>query len=159
MLSFSGGGDSGAIDQWMFLKERVFLTSDDMSTTMYINESYAKSKVKTTEVETGADIDLPNILIGKGVYSYGIPEEDLEKAGLQKNDINLFEDFVYSYLINVDFNGETYSSGCVLFDLMNGIILNKTTLQVKVEEEQEDQIIRIRNNFSVLSDSSLLDDL
>ena len=159
MLSFSGGGDSGAIDQWMFLKERVFLTSDDMSIDMYSNENYAKNKVKASQVETGENVDLPNILIGKGIYTYGIPEEDLEGKGLEKNDINSFEDFVYNYLINVDFNGETYSHGCILLDLMSGIILNKSSVQIKVEENQEDQVIRIRNNFSVLSDSSLLDDL
>jgi len=162
LASFSGGGDSGAIEYWLFLQDRVFLNSNDLHLDMHSNQGFVKTKISEDRFTLGHDVDLANTLIGKTTNlnnNYSIPEEYLVGTGLEKNDITLFEDFIYGTLINVDFNGDTYSHGCLLFDLLTGNILNKTSMEVKVQELQEDQIIKIRNNFSVLSDSSLLDEL
>ena len=160
---FSGGGDSGAIEQWMFLKERVFQNSNELDLDSYSNSSFAQNRVTNEDLLTlGDSYDLVNILLDKKTNlngNYKIPPEFLVGTGLDTNDITMFEDFVYGTVINVDFNGDTYSHGAVLFDLLSGKILNKTSIEVKVQEVQEDQIIKLKNNFSVLSDTSLIDEL
>ena len=78
------------------------------------------------------------------------------------NDIiNGFENFLYDFCLNADFNGDVYSNGSILIDLSTGIIVTKTVQEVKSYEELEPLNIKINSSMinAYISDSSLIDEL
>ena len=140
---FSGGGDSGAIDQFIAIKHK------------YFDEKYTDS--------TANNYELCQDLKSKSIeYTDGSMFDVLHIKDQTPNDIiNCFENFLYDRCLNADFNGDVYSNGSILIDLSTGIIVTKTVQEVKSYEELEPLNIKINSSMinAYTSDSSLIDEL
>jgi hypothetical protein len=139
---FSGGGDSGAIDQFIGIKGKYF---DEKYTNSTLNNYDLCRELKFKSIE----------------YTEGSMFSILQLDDVSHNMITCFENFLYNCCLNVDFNGEIYSNGSILIDLATGIIVTKTVQEVKSYEELEPLNIKINSSMinAYISDSSLIDEL
>jgi hypothetical protein len=146
--TFSGGGDNGSINDWTALKKKIFKTSKDLS---------------PFESENATFIDI-NSNGDKNIHRYSTHLGDLleiDCRDLTENAVMVdkFYNFLFNYAITADFNGDCYSYGCILIDFISGTVLTKTRMEVKTEENLDDQVVKVNNDFSFVSDNTVFDDL
>jgi len=146
MISFSGGGDSGTFGEWTAWKTKVFDTEDEFTAYESNNFNIVTTACNNDTTKYRSATDLNELL-------------DFSESEEKMKILDLFLDFLYSHAITVDFNGDCYSYGCILLDFQCGTILTKTRIEVKTEEDVNDNIVKVNNNFSFVSDNTVSDDL
>jgi hypothetical protein len=146
VFSFSGGGDSGAIDAGIVINKEFFKAdSSAIPSELYdIKSLLINNNISFSHV----DINLDGILD--------------KKYHNRLNDVGRFEDFLYNKcLLNISFDGDCYSQGIILIDLLSKTIITMASQEMKTWKPIDPMTTKIDSAYfsSIVDNSSTFDEL